>query len=361
MPMKTRELAQLLDGQAHGDADLTFERPTHPDHAGAGDLAVALDKTLLARLSDSAARIALVGEGQTPPEGSVDAWVSVGRPRFTMHLLTRHYDIPPAISPGVHPFAVVEDGAVLGEGVAIGPFCHIGRGARIGDGCRLVSAVTIGADATVGPGGLFFPGARVGERVTIGALAIIHSNAVIGADGFSFGPPEQGAVESAKASGRVDVINEYIVRVHSLGAVTLGDDVEIGANTCIDRGTLDDTRIGSGTKVDDLVMIGHNVKVGRMCMLCAQVGIAGSAVIGDGVVLAGRVGVADHITIGDNAVIGAGSGVGNNVPSREVWVGYPAMPKDKAAEQFMMTRRMKNLFKDVSELKKRVRSLPGIS
>jgi UDP-3-O-[3-hydroxymyristoyl] glucosamine N-acyltransferase len=357
--MKLRDLAQLVDGECHGNGELAFERPCSPRGAGAGDLAVALDKDLLPELTNSAARVALVGEGQTPPEGSVEGWVSVGRPRFTMHLLTRTHDNPPAVSPGVHPLAVVEDGAVLGADVAIGPFCHVGKGARIGDGCRLVSSVTVGADASIGPGGLLFPGVRVGERVTIGALAVIHSNAVIGADGFSFGPPEAGAVESAKATGRVDVINEYIVRVHSLGAVTLGDDVEVGANTCIDRGTLEDTRIGSGTKIDDLVMIGHNVQVGRMCMLCAQVGIAGSAVIGDGVVLAGRVGVADHVTIGDNAVIGAGSGVGTNVPAREVWVGYPALPKAQMAEQYFMTRRMKNLFKDVSELKKRVRSFAG--
>ncbi|MBK1665981.1 UDP-3-O-(3-hydroxymyristoyl)glucosamine N-acyltransferase [Rhodospirillum rubrum] len=361
LPMTLTQVAEALGGTLHGQGDLIIRRPVHPARAEAGegvtDLAVAMEPALLAALDGSAARAALVAGGAVPPAGSVDGWIEVGRPRFAMHVITNRFEQPARLAPGIHPSAVVEEGAEIGEGAALGPFVHVGFGARVGAGSRVHSGVSIGAGAVVGADCLLHPGVRIGERVRVGDRVILHANAVIGADGFSFVTPEPGSVESAKATGRVDAINSRLARIASLGAVVLGDDVEIGANTCIDRGTLDDTRIGDGTKIDDMVMIGHNVRVGRLCMLCAQVGIAGSAVIGDGVVLAGRVGVADHITIGDNAVVGAGSGVGSNIPPRSVWMGYPALPKDQATEHYLFSRRLKHLFKDVSELKKRIRSL----
>lgn len=186
---------------------------------------------------------------------------------------------------------------------------------------------------------------RIADGVRIGARFIAQPNAVIGGDGFSFVTPEKGAVESAKATGAValDALNTIHARIHSLGAVRIGDDVEVGAAACIDRGTLADTRIGNGAKIDNLVQIGHNVQVGDHCLLCSQVGIAGSAEIGDRVVLGGKVGVADHVDIGHDAVIAAASGVGASVKPRSVMMGAPAMPRDEWFRMMMAMRRLPRL------------------
>ncbi|MBB4285736.1 UDP-3-O-(3-hydroxymyristoyl)glucosamine N-acyltransferase [Roseospira goensis] len=358
--MNAADLAALLHADLHGDGTLPVRRPCHPAEARApDDVAVAMDGTLLALLADSAAKVAVVAADAVArvPAGAVGALVAVGRPRLAMAGLTGAFAPPPPVPVGVHPSAVIEDGVTLGEGVAIGPFVHVGAGAEIGAGTVVCSHVTIGAGVRIGPHGLIHAGARIGSGSTLGAHVILHHNASIAADGFSFVTPEKGSVESAKETGRVDATNTGLVRIHSLAAVTLGDYVEVGACACLDRGTLSDTRIGDHTKIDDLVLIGHNVRVGAHCMLCGQVGIAGSAVIGDRVVLAGRVGVADHVTIGDDAVVAAGSGVGTSLKGRAVYAGTPAVERERAFETYMLTQRLKGLFRDVRALKAAVR--PG--
>jgi len=352
--MTAAELAALLNAELRGDGARDVGRPCHPDDARVPeDIAVATDKALLASLTDSVARIAVVAADAVDlvPAGAVDAVIAVGRPPMAMAALTTAFARPAPVAPGIHPSAVIEDGVSLGESVAIGPFVHIAAGAVIGDGCAICSHVSVGAEARIGPGCLLHAGVRIGAGCTLGAHVIVHNNACIGADGFSFVTPERGSVESAKDSGRVEATNTGLVRVHSLAAVTVGDHVEIGANACLDRGTLRDTVIGDHTKIDDLVLIGHNVRVGSHCMLCGRVGIAGSAVVGDRVVLAGGVGVADHVSIGDDAVVAAGSGVGSNLKGRQVYAGYPAIERDRAFEAVMLTYRLKSLFKDVRALK----------
>ncbi len=357
--MNAADLAALLHADLMGDGTLSVRRPCHPDDASApGDIAVAMDKTLLPRLASSAARIGLVSGDSLDavPADALDAIIAVARPPMAMAALTTAFARPAPVAPGIHPSAVIEPDVVLGEGVAIGPFVHVGAGARIGGGAAICSHVTIGAGVRIGAGTLLHAGVRIGAGCTLGANGIVHHNVSIGADGFSFVTPEKGSVESAKDSGRVEATNTGLVRVHSLAAVTIGDHVEIGANACLDRGTLRDTSIGDHTKIDDLVLIGHNVRVGSHCMLCGRVGIAGSTVIGDRVVLAGGVGVADHITIGDDAIVAAGSGVGSNLKGRQVYAGYPAIERDRAFETFMLTNRLKSLFRDVKALKAALRS-----
>jgi len=221
-----------------------------------------------------------------------------------------------------------------------------------------MSNVTVGAEARIGSGSLLHAGARIGERVRIGARAIIHHNASIGADGFSFVTPEMGSAEQARGGdATITAQNVLLTRINSLGTVVVGDDVEIGACTSIDRGTISATRIGNSTKIDDLVMIGHNVVVGENCMICGQVGIAGSATIGDRVVLAGQVGVADHVTIGSDVVVAARSGVAMALPDRMVAMGTPAIARAEATEIYMHQRRLKRLFRDVGEMKQRLNSI----
>jgi len=358
--MKLSEIATALGGTLVGDGSVNVKRAVHPGEVTSEhDLAIAMDKKLVKALDGSAAKAAIVEEGAAVPEGQLTGYVQVKRPRYAMAGITDLFELPVHAPDGIHASAVVEPDATIGDGVRIGPFTYVASGAVVGDGTVLMSNVTVGADAKIGAKGLVHAGARIGERVEIGERVIIHHNASIGADGFSFVTPELGATEEARG-GVIDEVtakNEILTRINSLGTVVIGDNVEIGACTSIDRGTVSSTRIGSSTKIDDLVMIGHNVVVGENCMICGQVGIAGSATVGDRVVLAGQVGVADHIKIGDDVVVGATSAVGMNLKSGMIAVGSPAVAKSKAAEIYMYTRRLKSLFDEVTRLKDRLKAV----
>lgn len=355
--MKLSEIAAALDARVEGDGSIEIARAVHPSEAeGPEDLALAMDKDLLALLPGTRARAAVLADGVPVPENLAGA-ILVKRPRYAMAGLMDVFEKPVHAEPGVHPQAFVAPGAVLGERVSVGPFAYVGPAAVVGDGTIVMPHVTIGAGARIGRDCLLHPGARIGERVEIGDRCIIHPNAAVGNDGFSFVTPEPGSVESAKSTGRVTATNVLIHRVNSIGTVIVGDDVEIGAGATIDRGTVTATRIGNGTKIDNLVQIGHNVVIGTNCMLCGHVGVAGSVTIGDRVVLAGKVGVADHKTIGSDAVVAANSGVGRDIPPKTVWMGYPAMPRGEAFEQLKNLGRLKRFFSDVVDLKNRLKDL----
>jgi UDP-3-O-[3-hydroxymyristoyl] glucosamine N-acyltransferase len=359
--MKLREIAENLDAEIVGDGAIEIARVVHPSEAEAPtDLALAMNSEMLAALEGSVSRVAVLSDDTDLPEDRLDGYVLVRRGRYAMAGLMGMFSKPIHAHAGIHPSAIVEDGAVIGKDVSIGPFTYVGPSAVIGAGTVLMSHVTVGAEAVLGDECLLHAGVRIGERVQVGARAIVHHNASIGADGFSFVTPTQSSAEQAKESlttDTIDVRNTTIVRINSIGTVTIGDDVEIGACTSIDRGTVSATRIGAGTKIDDLVMIGHNVVVGENCMICGQVGIAGSTVIGDRVILAGQAGIADHVTIGSDVVVGAGSGVGANIKSGMVVLGYPALPKSKTTEIVLNMMRLNRLFEEQSSLKKRLTAI----
>lgn len=352
--MKLEQVAEALGGSVVGDASVEVDRAVHPKDAETGrDLALAMAPKLLDLLSDCPARAAIVAEGMSVPDGILDGYIAVGRSRYAMAGVTQAFELPVHSEVGIHPSAVNDSGKALPDDVRIGALVYIGPGAEIGAGSIIMPQATIGANSRLGVDCLIHPGARIGERVVLGDRVIVHQNASIGADGFSFVTPEPGSVESAKSTGRVDATNVEIVRINSIGTVILGDDTEIGACTSIDRGTISATRIGRGSKLDDLVMIGHNVEIGENCMLCGQVGIAGSTIVGDRVVLAGQVGVADHLKIGNDVVVGGGAGVASNLPDKEVYLGTPAMKKKDFIKQVMMLRRVEPIFKDLIDLKKK--------
>jgi UDP-3-O-[3-hydroxymyristoyl] glucosamine N-acyltransferase len=356
--MKLIEIAEALDAALEGDGSIEVDRPVHPAEATSeADLALAMDKSLVTLLGQSAARVAVVRDGAEIPEGAVDAYISVGRSRYAMAGLTHLFDKPVHANDGIHETAVIAADAVVAADVSIGPFTHVGPAAKVGAGTILMSHVTIGAEAELGEDCLLHAGARVGERVVLGDRVIIHHNASLGGDGFSFVTPEPGSVESAKRSGRIEGTNVIIERINSIGTVIIGDDAEVGACTAIDRGTISATRIGNGTKIDGMVIVGHNVTIGENCMLCGQVGIAGSAVIGDRVVLAGKVGVADHVKIGNDVVVGASSGVAMDLPDRGVYLGVPAVPKNERMREYMLLRRLESMFDDLRSVKKRLNAI----
>lgn len=356
--MKLSAIAEMLDARLVGNTDPDIDRPVHPaDASASSDLALAMEKDLIPLLAACPARAAVVAEGLDVPDGCVDAYLVVKRPKLALAALTHLFDRPVHRPTGIAETAIVHPDAEIGQDCRFGAFVVIGPDAVIGDSVVLLAHVTVGAGARIGAGSLLHPGVRIGDRVELGERVIVQANAAIGADGFSFVTPERGSVESAKATGRVDATNVALRRVNSIGTVIIGDDAEIGANTAIDRGTVSATRIGRNTKIDNLVQIGHNVQIGDNCMICGQVGIAGSSVIGDRVVLAGGVGVGDHIRIGDDAVVAARSGVGTNIPPRSVYAGYPAVPRERAFEQVLNISRLKSLFADVARLKEKLKSV----
>ena len=221
----------------------------------------------------------------------------------------------------------------------------------------VLDQVTIGADATVGKDCLFHPGVRVGERVRIGDRVILHMNAVIGSDGFSYVTPEISSIETAKASGQVSAFNLKLERINSIGTVSIEDDVEIGACSTIDRSTVATTVIGRGTKIDNQVTVAHNSQMGAGCLVAGQTGIAGSVTIGRGVVMGGQVGIADHVTIGDGAILTAGAGIPGDVAPRSIMYGNPAMPRDQFGERYLNLGRLTRFYKKVAELEDRITKL----
>ena len=353
--MKARVLAAALDGRVTGAADVEISRAVHPAEASCeGDVAIAVSPDTIRLLGESGAKIALVPEGTQFPHQRFETVIFMRRSRSSLPAITQVFRHRPEVHPGVHPSAVVALDAVIGEGATIGPLVVIGPGATVGARSVILSQATLAAGATLGADCLVYPGVRISWGCRVGDRTVLHHNASIGADGFSFVPTRPGALEAAQGTGdtaHASPERNELQKIHALSIVEIGDDVEIGALTAIDRGTLKPTRIGAGTKIDDLVMIGHNVEIGMDCLLCGQVGLAGGVIIGDGAVLGGRVGVADHLKIGARAVVGGAACVGTNVPPGAVYAGYPAVPRAEAMENLKLMRRVRRLVARLTDVR----------
>lgn len=339
------DIAAALGATVQGNATLMVTGAAEPQSAGPDHLALAMKPAYEAGLALGRARAAILWDGADWRALGLEAALFVPRPRYAMAHLTQHLDPGLAIAPGIHPTAVIDASANIGPDAAIGPFVVIGAGARIGPRARIAPHASIGAGAEIGADALLHEGVRIGARVRIGDRFIAQSGAVVGSDGFSFVTPEKSGVEEIRETvgQRGDIRAQSWTRIHSLAAVTIGDDVELGANTCIDRGTIRDTLIGPGCKFDNLVQIGHNVQVGRDCLFCGQVGIAGSARIGDRVVLGGQCGVNDNIFVGDDVIAGGATKIFTNAPAGRVLMGSPAMRMETHVEVYKALRRLPRL------------------
>jgi len=231
----------------------------------------------------------------------------------------------------------VADGTEIDSTAAVGPLCHIRPGARIGRNTQLVSGVYVGDDVQIGDGCLLYPGVSILRGCRIGHNVIIHSSTVIGSDGFGFAPGPSG-----------------LKKVRQVGWVEIEDDVEIGSNTSVDRGALGPTRIGRGTKIDNLVQIAHNVEIGQHSIVVSQVGISGSTKIGSGVQLGGQVGIVGHIEIGDGAQVGAQSGVAGSIPAGQTVLGSPARNIRTAKRLYAALPRLPDMLKRLRKIEKKV-------
>ncbi len=356
MHFKISDIAEALGAEAVGDTDLSIGRAAEPGQAGPDDLALAMSPKYAEELGKGAARAAILWPEADWQAMGLSAAIFAPRPRMAMSGVTRMLDPGQGFAPGIHPSAVVDPTAEIGPEVSIGPLSVIGAGARIGAGSVIGPHCFVGTDAVLGERAYLREMVSIGARVTIGARFVAQPGGRIGSDGFSFVTPEVSTAETVrktmKDSG--DAKPQEWVRIHSLGAVTIGDDVETGANCTIDNGTIRDTEIGSGTKIDNLVHVGHNTRVGTDCLLCGQVGISGSVDIGKSVILAGQVGVVDNIFIGDNVVATGGTKILSNVPAGRVLMGYPAVKMEIHTEIYKAQRRLPRLARDVAALQKAV-------
>ncbi|MFP5508053.1 MAG: UDP-3-O-(3-hydroxymyristoyl)glucosamine N-acyltransferase [Alphaproteobacteria bacterium] len=356
MAYTVKQIATALGAEAFGAVDLPVSAVAEPAMAGPEDLALAMSPKYAEGLSQGQARAAMLWAGADWQSMGLEAAIVAPRPRYAMSGLSAMMDKGEGFGTGIHPSAVIDPTAEIGADVAIGPLAVIGAGARIGAGSVIGPQCYIGAGAVLGAGAFLREGVRLAARVTIGARFFAHPGAVVGSDGFSFVTPEPSGVEKARATlgDQGEVASQSWVRIHSLGSVSIGDDVELGANSCIDRGTVRDTRIGDRVKFDNLVHIGHNVVIGNDCLICGQVGIAGSTQVGNNVVLAGQTGVSDNLFIGDNVITGGATKVMSNVPAGRVMLGYPAVKMDSHIESYKALRRLPRLFRDVAAIQKAV-------
>ncbi|MBI5725570.1 MAG: UDP-3-O-(3-hydroxymyristoyl)glucosamine N-acyltransferase [Planctomycetes bacterium] len=324
-PLSVRQIADITGASVEGDASAAVERISAIEDAGPGDLAFAVDEKHSSRIGSCKATAALVPAGaKIRGEGGRPVLLRVPHvPAAMLRLLTfigEPQDLP---ADGVHPAAVVSPDAQLGPEVRIGPFVVVGSRAKIGKGAILCSHVCIGADASIGENTLLAPGAVVHAGCEIGKNVRIGPNAVIGWDGFGYFT-EKGVHH----------------RIPHVGGVIIADDVEIGACSCVDRGKFAPTRIGQGTKIDDMVMIAHNCQLGRGCIIMGMAGLAGSVKVGDCAMIAGNAGIRDNISIGEGAMVGGHSGVAQDVPAGQAVFGMPAREAQDEIRMIMAARKI---------------------
>lgn len=304
--MRLQELADRLGATLIGDGgrEVVAVRPL--DAAGPDDLSFLHNPKYLAQARASRAGAILLRDAEALPGRVV---LVCGEPYLALARAIELLHPAEAAEPGVHPTAVVAGDAVLGAGVSVGPCAVVGAGCRIGDRSVIGAGCVLGRRVEVGEGCLLHPRVVVEDDCRVGNRCILHAGVVIGSDGYGF----------ATVAG-------VHHKVPQVGIVVIEDDVELGGNVCVDRATLGETRIGRGTKVDNLVQIAHNVRIGRNCVMAAHTGISGSVVIGDGSAFGGRAGLKDHLVIGEGVQIAAGAGVLRDVPAGETWGGFPAQP-----------------------------------
>jgi UDP-3-O-[3-hydroxymyristoyl] glucosamine N-acyltransferase len=345
------ELAAHVGGRLVGDGSLHISQVANLDNAGVGEIAYVADEKFLEAARASNASCLIVSpefvaslKNQIIEHEFGPALIEVAKPKLAFALIAELLHPQKRREPFVDPTAVIASGANIDLTVYIGPHVAIGEGARIGSGTRIEAGVSIGDNVTVGRDCDLHPGVILYDDVTIGDRVILHAGVCIGADGF-------GYVREGEETGAYH-------RFPQRGTVLIEDDVELGAYTCVDRAALGQTRIGRGTKIDNLVHVGHNCDIGERVVIAAQTGISGSVVIEDDVVIGGQVGFGDHIRVLSGAVIGSKAGVlPGKIVRPGVWWGIPIQPLDEYKRLNAHLGRLPQMRKEIKELKKQLEEL----
>jgi UDP-3-O-[3-hydroxymyristoyl] glucosamine N-acyltransferase len=322
------KLNEILKGEIIGSTSHRITAPEQLESAGSTEITFIGNRKYEKFWATSNACAAIVSELINIQPGENKAFIKVKNADLAMAKVLELFIPPgPTFNSDIHTTAVVDVTATIGIGTRIGAGCYIGHNVEIGENVTIYPNVTILDDSIIGKNTVIWSGTVIRERTQIGRDCIFHPNASIGADGFGFVPdPEKG-----------------LVKVPQIGNVVIGNNVEIGAGACIDRGKFSSTVLGDGCKIDNLVQIGHNSKLGKFCIMAGNSGLAGSVTLGDGVVIGGSASIKDHTTIGDGAIVGAGSGVTGDVPAGKIVLGYPAVEARDALKQWAI---LKQLVKD---------------
>ena len=334
MEFTAEMIAGLIGGRIEGDAKAAVHTVSSIEGGHKGSLTYLTNPKYESFVYTTGASIVLVGDNFEPKAPVAATLIKVPDVNVAVLHLLEIYNAAKPRRQGISPRAAVSEQASVGEECYIGDFAVVEEGVRIGKGCQIYPQVYLGRGVTVGDNTTLYPGVKIYEGCTVGARCILHAGAVIGADGFGFMPNAEGGFD----------------KIPQLGNVIIEDDVEIGANTCIDRAKTDSTVIRRGVKLDNLIQIGHNVQIGENTVSSAQTGIAGTSRVGRNCFLAGQVGIADHVTIGDRVKVGSKSGIDKNVGDDEIRFGYPALPG-------MQYHRSSAIFKNLPELARRVAEL----
>ena len=333
--LKLGDIASRVNAQLEGDPDQEITGAATIDSAGPGQISF-LTNPKYKRFLESTQAAALVLDTETVVDGK--NVLRHPEPYLTFaRILDLLYPPKKIIPTGIHKSSVVETAALVDAGACVGPLCHLCEGAQIGAGTQLLSSIYVGHGSTIGTDCLIYPGVRIMDNCRIGNNVIIHASTVIGSDGYGFAPSADG-----------------LKKVPQIGWVEIDDDVEIGSNTSIDRGALGPTRIGRGTKLDNLVQIAHNVQIGQHSVIVAQVGISGSAKIGNGVQMGGQVGIVGHIEIGDGVRVAAQSGVSGSLEAGATVLGSPARDIKDARRQLAAASRLPDILKRLRRIEKKL-------
>jgi UDP-3-O-[3-hydroxymyristoyl] glucosamine N-acyltransferase len=332
------DLAAQLGCELEGDGEVDIVRVAAIEDAGPGDLTFLANSKYTSLLKATRASAVIVspdvGGAPCPMLLTKNPYLAFARATGLLYPADRPAE-------GIHPTAVIGLNVSIGEGVSIGPYAVVDDGAKIGPRTIIHAHVVIGRDAVLGPDCLLHARVSIRERVVVGARCVIQDGAVVGSDGFGFAHRDDGTHE----------------KIPQVATVVIEDDVEIGANTTIDRPAVGETRLKRGTKIDNLVQIAHGVVVGANSLLAAQVGIAGSSIVGDSVMLGGQVGVTGHVTVGDRVKASAKTGVTGNVPADAFITGYPHMDNLEWRKSYVVFRRLPEMRKQLADLEERLARL----
>ncbi len=336
--VKLTDLAELLGGEISGDRGVTITGLKPLDTAGPTDLSFLDNEKYLSQFYESKAGAVLVNKLVDPRDKTV---IKLEQPYTAFaRLLQRFCPKPPCPFEGISDRAFVSPGAEIAPGVNIAPGAYIGPNVTIGENTTIWPGVSIGPDCTIGAGCTIYANVSIYYNCVLGNNIILHSGCVIGADGFGFAPDD-----------------ERYVKIPQLGNVVIEDDVEIGANSAIDRGAMGSTTIGKGTKIDNLVMVAHNCMVGENSLLISQVGISGSTKLGKHVIVAGQAGICGHLEIGDFAQVGAQSGVTKNLEGNKQFLGSPAVPVQESKRLIAHFKQLPNMHKRIKKIEQKLETL----
>lgn len=335
--MNLKKIVELVGGEVKGDDSLEIKGVAGLERAAEGEITFVAEKKYFAGLQTSKASAVFVKEECETEK----VLVIHPNPQLAFAKLMAHFYPEPRPEPGIDSHAVIGKNAALGKDVTLYPFVYLGNNVTVGDGSVLFPGAVIGDDCKIGKETILYPNVTLYRNTVVGNHVILHAGVVLGADGFGYAADEKGRY----------------VKIPQVGRVTVEDDVEIGANTCIDRATQGATIIKEGTKIDNLVQVAHNCEVGEHSILVSQVGMAGSCKLGRHVILAGQVGLADHVTLGDNVIIAAKSATSQDIESPGMYGGIPAIPAMSWKKYLAILPKLPELSRKIKKLEKRLEAI----